>query len=251
MDLLIDVGNTNLKWAPCKSGVVGEMRTLRHCGGLPIDLHAAWEQLASPERILVANVGGETLATVLEQACRAHWGIAPRFARTLAHAHGVRVAYQHPSRLGVDRWLALIAAHHACAAPLLVIDAGTAITYDLLLADGRHLGGLILPGVDMMRSSLIKGTRIPQVEPTETARPWASDTGAAIAAASLQAPAALAERLYGHLAAETGGIPQILATGGDAERLLPAIPCPSRHIPDLVLRGLARLGGESQPGSIT
>jgi len=241
MDLLIDIGNTNLKWTLGESGALEAMRALRHHGGLPIDLHAAWERLAPPRRILVSNVGDAELARALERVCRSYWNRAPSFATPEPAAYGITIAYERPERLGVDRWLALIAAHRSCRGPVLVIDAGTAITYDLLRGDGSHLGGLITAGIEMMRDGLIAGTRIPRVEPSESEDPWARDTGTAIAVGSVQAPAALAERLFHRLAEQTGKTPQCILAGGDAERLIPALDLPIRHKPDLVLRGLALL----------
>lgn len=241
MDLVIDIGNTSLKWTVCDRSELSEMQRVRHHGGLPIDLHAAWEQIPTPERVLVANVGGDALAAAVVRACRSRWGREPRFARTEPRCRGVTIAYAQPERLGVDRWLALLAGHHSCSGPVLIVDAGTALTYDLLLADGRHLGGLILPGIEMMRERLLAGTHIPRVEPEELAEPWAADTATAIAAGSIQAPAALAERLYDRLAAQIGGAPELIVTGSDGERLLPAIDRPAYLEPDLVLQGLALL----------
>jgi len=240
MDLLIDIGNTRLKWASGQSGAPGELHSVQHYGGLPIDLHAAWEQLVAPDRVLVSNVGGDQMGAAVELACRSYWNCPPRFAQTERSAKGVTIAYEHPARLGVDRWLALIAAHQICQGPpVVILDAGTAITYDLLLGDGCHLGGLILPGIEMMRDGLLAGTHIPRAEPEELDGSWATDTGTAVAAGSIQAPAALAERLCHRLAEQAGAEPELILTGGDAERLLPAVHRPGRHQPDLVLQGLA------------
>lgn len=297
MDLLIDIGNTNLRWAGFEPGQpqaqriagpgwqrrprrdearaeagatavapgprphgdtgLGEVHTLRHHGALPIDLLAAWDALPAPSQVLVGNVGGTELGQRLTQATRSLWGLEPRFAAPQAEGFGVRVAYPDPGRLGVDRWLALIAAHHLVQGPALIVDAGTAITYDLLLADGEHLGGLILPGVHLLRQALASGTRIPpwaeRPEPGPEDPPWAADTAGAIAGASLQAPAALAERLWGRLRDIAGAEPQCLLTGGDGERLAPLIRGPAadpagsptgiqpRLLPALVLQGLALL----------
>jgi type III pantothenate kinase len=251
MDLLIDIGNTNLRWTthdpefPALDGegpLLGPMAGVRHHGALPIDLLAAWDLLDPPARVLVANVGGDDLAEHLTRTTRSLWGIEPRFAVPQAQALGVRVAYAEPTRLGVDRWLALIAARHQGPGAALIVDAGTAITYDLLLADGQHLGGLILPGVHLMRETLLGRTRIPPVaEPTDPdpGAPWATDTAAAIAGASLQAPAALAERLWGQLCDQVGDSPRLILTGGDAECLAPLIQVPAHLQPALVLQGLA------------
>lgn len=239
MHLLIDIGNTNLKWATTQSGAPGEMQTVQHFGGLPIDLHAAWDQLAVPDRVVVSNVGGDEMAANVEGACRAYWDRPPRFAQTQPSAYGVTIAYERPERLGVDRWLALIAVHQVCEGPVLIVDAGTATTYDLLLGNGRHLGGIILPGIEMMRDSLLARTHIPRVEPEELGEPWAADTGTAVAAGSIQAPAALTDRLWDRMAEQSGSAPELIVTGGDAERLLPALNPRARHEPDLVLQGLA------------
>lgn len=239
MHLLIDIGNTNLKWAAGESGAPGKLHSVQHYGGLPIDLHAAWEQLLRPDRVLVSNVGGHQMGAAVELACRSYWNRPPRFAQTERSSKGVTIAYEHPARLGVDRWLALVAAHQICQGPVVILDAGTAITYDLLLGDGRHLGGLILPGIEMMRDGLLSGTHIPRVEPEELDGSWAKDTGTAVAAGSIQAPAALAERLCLRLAGQTAAEPELIVTGGDAVRLLPAVHRPVRHQPDLVLQGLA------------
>lgn len=266
MWLLLDIGNTSVKWACLADGGLGPMGSARHHGALPLDLLAAWDGLTGVTGLLIGRVGPPAVEAAVLKAAAALW--QPRVQRvgTLAAAHGVRVAYPEPTRLGVDRFLALIGAHWFgarwfgarwpggdpaaalasastppdAAAPRLIVDAGTAITFDLLGADGRHYGGLILAGVSAMREALFAGTQLPRSEPADITQPWATDTAEAIAAASIQAPAALAGRLYHRLAVETGATPLLLLTGGDAERLLPALDLPVTPVPDLVLRGLAR-----------
>jgi type III pantothenate kinase len=241
MELLVDIGNTSLKWAPRESGEVRGMSCVRHHGALPMDLLASWEQLPEPGRVLVASVAAQPVTDALLRVCRSRWGLDAGLVRVDPSRGGVELAYTEPSRLGVDRWLALIAARRCCAAPALIVDAGTAITYDLLLADGHHLGGLIVPGIAMMRDGLLAGTGIPPVEPVDAELSWGADTGAAIGIGTLQAPAALAERLRRRLAEASGQPPALLLTGGDAHRLRPALEGPVRTEPDLVLQGLALL----------
>ena len=242
MELLIDIGNTNLKWtrgAPQAGIPLEPMRSLRHHGRLPIDLHATWEAMPRPRRVRVASVAAQGVTEALRRASHAYWGLEPELVRPRAHHQGLSIAYEEPGRLGVDRWLSLLAARRLTSTPVLVLDAGTAITFDLLLAGGRHLGGLILPGVETMRQGLLANTQIPAVEPAEVDDAWARDTATAIAVASLDAPAALAERLLRQLAAEAGAEPILLLTGGDAERLRPRLQVDSVLVPDLVLQGLA------------
>jgi type III pantothenate kinase len=246
MNLLIDIGNTNLHWALHSDGVLGPMDSVCHGRGVPLDLLAAWEALEAPQRVLIGNVGGAALGEAVARVARAYWGREAEFALTRQDCLGLRVAYAEPARLGVDRWLALLGAL-ACDAALIV-DAGTAVTFDVLAPAGRHLGGLILPGLSMMRDSLLAGTQIPPGVPEPTLDPWATDTAAAVATGSLHALAALAERLHQRLwdrLSETAGRPvpppALLLTGGDGPRLAPCIARPVELVPDLVLRGLARL----------
>ncbi|MBK1716560.1 type III pantothenate kinase [Thiocystis violacea] len=245
MNLLIDIGNTNLRWTRHEVGRDWEIQIARHSGGVPLDLLAAWEGLQPPARLLVSNVGGAAVAESLARVSRAFWGLEPEFVATRPLAAGVRIAYEDPARFGVDRWLALIAAHAERREASLILDAGSAATFDLLLADGRHLGGLILPGIEMMRASLLMGTHIPRIESEPVGAPWATDTAAAVAAGSVQALVALAARLYDRLAEESGGAPRLILTGGDAQRLRAHLDRPFDEIPDLVLRGLALVGEES------
>jgi len=218
------------------------MRSARHHGAFPIDLHAAWELLSCPERILVASVAAQSVSDALVRICRSHWRLEPELVKTRRNACGVTIAYAEPESFGVDRWLALLAAHRMYrAVPVLVLDAGTAVTYDLLLPSGQHLGGMILPGIEMMRDELLARTQIPRVALEDEFVSWAADTATAVAIGSVQAPAALAERLLRRFSETAGVDPVLLITGGDAERLLAALAVPALHEPDLVLQGLSLL----------
>jgi type III pantothenate kinase len=241
MILLLDIGNTNLRWTCHGVGIAWEVQILRHQGGVPLDLLAAWERLDAPTRVLISNVAGDAVAAAVRRVVLAYWRLEPEFVSTRAFCLGVRVAYSDPARFGVDRWLTLLAAHGQSRQAVLILDAGTAATFDLMLADGQHLGGLILPGVEMMRASLLAGTAIPPTEAKPTSDPWATDTGTAVTAGSVQSITALAGRLYDRLAADTGSAPRLLLTGGDAERLRAGLDRPFEHVPQLVLLGLARL----------
>ncbi|KXX65880.1 type III pantothenate kinase [Marichromatium gracile] len=243
MMLLLDIGNTNLRWTLADGQGLGEVGVVRHDGGVPLDLLASWERLAPrPERVLVSNVGGAAVAEALSRVSRAYWALEPEFVATRATWGRLRIAYDDPSRLGVDRWLGLVAAEAEGEGAKLVLDAGTAVTFDLLAADGEHLGGVILPGIEMMRASLLAGTAIPRITAEPTGEPWARDTGAAVAAGSLQAVLGVATRLYDQFVSRTGETPRLLLTGGDAPRLAGQLDRPWEAVPDLVLRGLARVG---------
>jgi type III pantothenate kinase len=243
MQLLIDLGNTSLKWALWDGESLSATASARHGGAVPIDVLAAWDQIEDVDAVRIATVASANLNHTVASVCQARWGKRPEpiTAAMLAERSPVRIAYQDSQRLGIDRWLGMLAAHDQHVGPKLVVDAGSAITYDILLGDGRHLGGLILPGVTLMRDSLLAGTEIPSHELAVGADlDWATDTGGAIASACIQAPAALTERIWDRLRARAGGEdPTLILTGGDAERLLPAIVRPVTHRAELVLEGLA------------
>ncbi|MBK5929098.1 type III pantothenate kinase [Halochromatium salexigens] len=254
MKLLIEIGNTSLKWALLEGTALGPMTAARHFGALPIDVLANWETLARIERVLVASVGPESVLEAVRATVEAYWQCPLQRIEPVAQAHAVRVAYADPRRLGVDRFLALIGAYWLEPEPvesgrapepergMLIIDAGTAITFDGLLADGTHRGGQILPGITMLRDSLLQGTRLSPHHTQDRTERWGQDTGPAITAASLHAPAALGERLRETFKHETGRAPRVILTGGDAERLAPLFQAPVQLQPDLVLHGLARFG---------
>lgn len=239
MQLLVDIGNTSIKWATWNGARLADGGSAKHYGALPIDLLAVWDALEQVDRVIVARVGPQSVLNAVADIAAARWQCGVTRVETSAEAHGVRIAYTEPTRLGVDRFLALIGAHANQTGPKLIVDAGTAITFDLLLADGDHLGGLILPGIALLRDSVLAGTQIPRYEPAEADQAWATDTAEAVAAASIQAPAALAERLYQRLSEHTDQTPRLIITGGDAERLLPAMHLTARHEPQLVLTGLS------------
>lgn len=241
MQLIIDIGNTSIKWALWDGTALSDLQRARHHGGLPIDLLAAWESLTGIRAVRACNVGPTAVKDAVAHICQTLWQQTPQFITLDPASSPVRVAYPDPSRLGVDRWLSLCAAHRLYPGPKLIMHVGTAITYDALLDDGQHLGGHILPGIEALRATLFSTTQIP---PQDRADPnnslWGTTTGQCIATACLHAPAALADRLWQQLRKQTGATPRLLITGGDAERLSPLLTHPSFHHPDLVLQGIVQ-----------
>lgn len=239
MQLLIDIGNTSIKWALWDGKTLSAMRGTRHHGALPIDLLAAWETLTDIDSIHACHVGPEAVRLAVASICQSLWQRPVTRIVVESENSPVRIAYPDPGQLGVDRWLAMCAAHRLYPGPKLIMQIGTAITFDALLGDGQHLGGQILPGVETLRTALFRTTQIP---PQDCADPdnllWGANSGQCIAAAAMHAPAALAGRLWQHLRDLAGATPRLLISGGDAERLSPLLRQPSFHHPDLVLQGM-------------
>lgn len=155
MILDIDVGNTLLKWRTVGSGAVvdrGRHPTDRLTAEMPVDWPAQIDQ------VRISNVAGPAVAALLLAYCQARWGCQPEFAVTRAAAAGVVNSYSDPSRMGVDRWLAMLAAYNDCRHACCVVDCGSAITVDYLEDDGQHRGGFIIPGLRLMSESLQRNT---------------------------------------------------------------------------------------------
>lgn len=228
----VDVGNTRLKWRACDSGRLVSRGAQAHAEGL----RALRELEGTVQRLRVASVRG-SCDEALRRLAREAWGIEAEFARVLPGCAGLRCGYREPANLGVDRWLALLAAWTACPGPLLVASAGTALTLDLVDADGQHLGGYILPGFAAMRASLglsTWGVRVEDPPPPELSP--GADTPEAVVNGSLSAMVG-ALQTVGNTAPDA----TLFLTGGDAPLLASHIPGTRavRVEPDLVLHGLA------------
>jgi type III pantothenate kinase len=228
-DWLFDLGNTRIKFAPLEADGVGTTRYLDH---------DALQPTALPEgaRAWVASVAsGARTAAFLAAA-------EPRFAqvrevRTTRALGGLRIAYPDPARLGVDRFLALLAAHAAGGGPWLVVGVGTALTIDLLREDGEHLGGRIAPSPTLMRQALhARAAQLPESGGHAVA--FADDTTDALASGCEGAAVALVEQSSRLAAPRVGRVPGILLHGGGAGVLATAMP-DAHWRPSLVLEGLA------------
>lgn len=231
---LFDLGNTRLKFAPLEGGAPGAVIAMPHAGELPLaDLRAALP--ARFDTALVASVGTQAQRVALLEA------LTPRcarisLARTQSRLAGVRIAYAQPERLGVDRFLALLAAHRTPRATLLC-GVGTALTIDLLDADGVHHGGLIAPSPTLMRDAL--HARAPHLPLAGGAIvDFADDTIDALASGCDGAAIALIERSVERAQRRLGVRPQLRLHGGGADALLAQLPEAGR-IDHAVLQGLA------------
>ncbi|KAF1711976.1 pantothenate kinase [Pseudoxanthomonas kalamensis DSM 18571] len=233
---LFDLGNTRLKCARLDdAGRLQAVRALAHGeDGFAEALDATLPQRA--EVACVASVASPALTLQLLQR------LGTRFrrisiARTQSRLSGVRIAYADPSKLGVDRFLALLAAHAMQAGPQLVVGVGTALTLDLLDAEGLHRGGLIAPSPRLMRLSLHEAAAQLPAAGGEVVD-FATDTAGALASGCQSAALGLLERSLRLAQERLGTAPCVLLHGGGADELQTQLPRADR-VPDLVLRGLA------------
>lgn len=240
---LFDLGNSRLKCAPLHAdGRLGDTLAIAHDGEAFAD--GGFDSL--PARIdaaHVASVASPALRAALLDALTARCGRIG-LATTQPVWEGMRIAYARPERLGVDRFLALLAAR-ARGGAWLVVGVGTAMTVDLLDADGRHLGGRIAPSPTLMREAL--HARAAQLAPVGGAYvEFAGDTPDALASGCLGASLALVERSRDAAREACGGPVSLVLHGGGADALSPWLP-DAVHVPALVLQGLARW---ARPGAV-
>ena len=238
MNLLLDIGNSRVKWATIDGDrwlVEGSARLADQGTGWPL-----LDQLeAAPRRVLAVNVAGAAIGDGLRERLASRWQLPLELASTAAEFAGLRNGYRDPLQLGTDRWLAMIAARDAASGALCVVDAGTALTVDLIEADGLHLGGFILPGPELLRHALERSTgelRQRAARPAQAAslEQPGRDTRSAIEAAAVQAAIGLIQRAM----TMTSTPPRLVLSGGGAAALLGGLPEDLLPRPRLVLEGL-------------
>lgn len=248
MRLLIDAGNTRIKWA------LVEGSEWLHSGVLPVE-QAAELPLRFPmsqdiQQIWVSNVAGEKVAQQMHnidvgKSVQKHFVVAQK------EQCGVRNSYSDPSQLGSDRWAALIAAWHLVQGMCLVVNSGTAITIDALSGQGEFSGGLILPGVELMQRSLIDATDQLKSGPAKSGRggymSFPMNSADALYSGAIQASCGAIERQYALLNDDSA---PVILSGGAAGLLQPYLnqklfKVPPRVVDNLVLQGLLLMAQEA------
>ena len=225
--LAIDIGNTRLKWALYSKPLPGA--PVLEQGAVFLETidslaESDWRSLAAPGSVLGSVVAGDVVRRRVEEQMEI-WDLEPHWVVSSAHEAGVTNGYDHPGRLGADRWVALIGARARAAAgpvprPALVVMVGTAVTVDAIDAQGRFVGGLILPGFGLMLRALEMGTAGLKV-PTGEVVDFPTNTSDALMSGGANAIAGAIERQHRKLLALTGQEPLLLMTGGAAVKLAP------------------------------
>ncbi len=223
MILLLDVGNTRLKWALSgpRGWIAHGALANQEIGTLAL---TQWQSLPRPLRVVGVNVAGEALRVRIEGQL-ARWRLWPHWLRPRAEACGVTNAYTQPSQLGPDRWAALVAARRKFSGDCVVVNAGTALTIDALDAQGVFRGGLILPGLNLMRQALAANTARLQVG-GGLFQDFPDNTADALCSGAIQAACGAVDRLRALLAPSGTGITTLLSGGAAAElqaRLTPPV----------------------------
>jgi type III pantothenate kinase len=247
MNLLIDFGNTRLKWALTVDGQMRPGGVFAHVGvPLAFELRREWGELAGIDAVFVASVVSAAREAELEAFVRERLHGRVQFVRSPAAALGIRNAYAEPQRLGVDRFLALAAAHARKPRLQVLVSAGTALTVDAIDAAGEHLGGLIVASPQQMRQALLAATARVDA-PGGHLRELPRSTADAVVSGALYAAAGAIDRFRDNVARRCGASPPVLLGGGGSDEL-ETLLAPLERVHDLVLHGLALWAQASAAG---
>jgi type III pantothenate kinase len=245
--IAIDVGNTRLKWAQYEAPAPGS-RLIAHGAEFLDNIDklsdGPWATLDEPTAMLGCVVAGEAVKRRVEEQLEI-WDIAPHWVVAKDAEAGLRNGYDHPSRLGADRWVAMIGAWHRMRAagparPIVVSMVGTAVTIEAIDATGLFLGGLILPGHGIMLRALETGTAGLHV-PTGEVRGFPTNTSDALTSGGTYAIAGAMERMVQNLRAHCGAEPRCFMTGGAGWKMAPSLSTHFELVDNLIFDGLLQM----------
>jgi len=241
--LVLDLGNSRIKWAFAENGL-RDVHARAYGEDFERTLDDMFDSLPRPARALAVSVAEPARRDALARWLEGRWGLVLERIVARAAQAGVTNSYLEPARLGADRWAALIGARARSTGNLSVVDCGTAVTVDALDVQGTFRGGIILPGLALMRSSLQQ--RAPGIRETdgEDKTCLARRTADAVAAGTLFGVAGAIDRIIDEQAAALGADLDVILTGGAAAQILPRLRHVAVHAPDLVLEGVARIAAD-------
>lgn len=237
MKLFIDVGNSLLKWRVNEDAA--KLQVYNH--GLVKALEGVRSQVGKVGSVYVSSVKSEEFNADLTSLVNDLWGVVPVLAKSHSRQAGVTCAYQQPERLGVDRWLAMLAAYAKAKTAVCVVDCGTATTIDVVSADGVHQGGFIIPGAKLMERGLLADTDkiiFSDAERSARSMKWGESTAEAVINGIYFSQIAIIEKCIARCKEQFAMIQTILCGGYGAE-IHEDLSGDFIYVPDLVLDGLS------------
>jgi type III pantothenate kinase len=245
--LALDIGNTRLKWAHYTAARPGAALLAEGAEFLEnIDKLAegAWNALGTPTHVLGCVVAGDAVKRRVEDQMEM-WDVTAQWVVSSDSEAGLQNGYDHPSRLGADRWVAMMGAYHrmlrqGAPRPMVVVVVGTAVTVEAIDAQGKFLGGHILPGHGIMLRALESGTAGLHV-PTGDVREFPTNTSDALTSGGTYAIAGAVQRMVEHLRAHCGLEPKCVMTGGAAWKMAPSMSVPVELVDNLIFDGLLEM----------
>jgi type III pantothenate kinase len=259
--LAIDVGNTRLKWALYDAPHPGahlQSQGVEFLENIERLAEGPWAQLPQPDVMLGCIVAGDAIKHRVQEQMEI-WDVAPQWVVASSAEAGLVNGYDHPSRLGSDRWVAMIGARHRMLAqaasegtpprPVVVVMVGTAVTVEAIDAGGKFLGGFILPGHGIMLRALESGTAGLHV-PTGDVREFPTNTSDALTSGGTYAIAGAVERMVQHVRQHCGAEPVCVMTGGAGWKMAPSMDVQFELVESLIFDGLLAIAQERFGGLV-
>ena len=256
MLLVIDVGNTNSKFALFKGdSLVGEWRLQTQHNRTADEYAVSLTQLMKLKGIEPSDVRGGIIATVVPQAlfnlrilCQQYFGIEPLVVGEAGVELGMKVLLERPQDAGADRIVAAVAGHKLFGGPLISIDFGSATTFDIVDEDGNFVGGVLSPGIQLsIEAFYLMTARLPRIKVEKTEKVIGKATVPAMQSGIFWGYVGLIEKLVTMIKAEYGKPMKVIATGGLAPLFLEAPDVIDETVPDLILRGLLEIWRRNRP----
>ncbi len=243
MNLLVDIGNSRIKWAQQSEAGLQPYSACTYDEANPLEsLESCWHKLSRPRQVYVSNVAGKKIADEISACLDRLWAMTPVFLSVSRQAAGVMNGYDDINQLGVDRWLAMIAAWNRYQSPVCVVDCGTAMTIDVVRASGQHAGGVIVPGLSLMSSVLNSQTQ--QIDSSlnpELSTALGQNTRDCVSNGALISTISLIKYMLERVMSEHGKSSRCIITGGYAEEIQGFLEFDYDYDPNLVLNGMALL----------
>lgn len=239
--MAIDSGNTHVKWGLhdgsnwLKQGILAQSKSIL--------LQQEWKDLPKPHDIIISNVSNTETKEKLSELLSC-WEVKPKWIAPLVYQCGVHNYYADPSLLGSDRWAALIAAWNRQQKGCLVVDAGTAMTVDALSDTGEFLGGIIVPGFELMKKALTTNITALQNQEGEFSN-FPKNTANAIHSGTVHALVGTVERMSELFSITLGRIPKCIISGGTSQQLMSELNMDASVVDNLVLEGLVLIAEEN------
>ncbi len=252
--LALDVGNTRLKWALYESPAVGSP-LLAHGAQFLENIEKLaegdWRALPAPVRVLGCVVAADAVRQRVQEQLDMVWDVSPQWVVSSSTEAGLVNGYDHPARLGSDRWVAMIGARHrvlakGAARPCVVVMVGTAVTVEAIDTEGRFLGGIILPGHGIMLRALESGTAGLHV-PTGDVRDFPTNTSDALTSGGTFAIAGAVQRMVENLRRHCAQEPVVVMTGGAGWKMAPSMSTPCELVESLIFDGLLEIASRRWP----
>jgi type III pantothenate kinase len=248
--LAIDVGNTRLKWAlydapsPGAQVLAQGVEFLENIEKLG---DGDWARLPAPDQMLGCIVAGEAVKRRVQEQMEL-WDVSPNWVVSSPAEAGLVNGYDYPTRLGPDRWVAMIGARHRVLVrgerrPMVVVMVGTAVTVEAIDASGCFLGGLILPGHGIMLRALESGTAGLHV-PTGEVRAFPTNTSDALTSGGTYAIAGAVECMVRNVRQHCGAEPACFMTGGAGWKMAPSLSVDFELVESLIFDGLLVIAQE-------